>query len=372
MSFFHRNQSQQQQQQQQPLGETTAVDGSAAWHDFANDGLSPTTTANGFLHPKSSSNNIISSNWAQERSSQQTDLENEVGGQMHSRGCCQSTLIFLIKGLHIFNVTLGMVMLVYGILVQQHGKQQHQQRQLARYLQYFMVESSSSSSSLSSIQHSNEDQDAVMDMKADYQQPQPEVDKEEDQASQQQQQAMAAVLFCLLLGSIQLLTSGVGLFSLFLHNIMKWGYIISAWAGPYFTLLYLSMLIALLFDSDGFIMYLEEHAQVMYLSSNVIENATKIFLPVAYTLLAVLGILESMRYCVLMNMYNELVAREEADAYVPRSPALSQSRSSSTPRSGSRDRVSANDTLTQALLQDGIDAETVRSNTSVDPNWWEK
>ena len=330
-------------------------------HVANNDGMTPTTTtATGFLHPESSSNNIFSSNWAQERSSQQIDLENEV---LHSSarrgGCCQSTLIFLIKGLHIFNVTLGMVMLVYGVLVQQHGKQQQQHHQLQLY-HY--------------LQHSNDDQDdAVRDMKADSQQSQLEVDKEEEEEDQasQQQQAMAAVLFCLLLGSIHLLTSGVGLFSLFLHHIMKWGFVISAWAGPYFTLIYLSMLIALLFDSDGLIMYLEEHAQVMYLSSNVIEDATKLFLPVAYTMLAVLGILESMRYCVLMNIYNELVAWEEADAYIPRSSASSQSRSSSTHRSGSRNKVSANDTLTQALLQDGIDAETVRSNTSVDPNWWE-
>jgi hypothetical protein len=376
MSFFHRN-------NKKSSGETTAhryseddiatADSSAAWYhtnsstatappfsssinnefhfsttDDVIDGRSPTTstttTATGFLHPESSSK-IFSSNWALERSSQQTDLENEVlthnnakrGVQVVERGCCQSTLIVLIKGLHIFNVTLGIALVVYGILVQQHGQQ-----------------------------HSQE----VPEQQPD------QLQQSEDE--QVPQQAMAAVLFCILLGSLHLLTSGVGLFSLFYHNnIIKCGFVTSAWAGPYFSVLYLSIIIALIFDSDGFIMYLQEHAQAMYLGSDaVVESAATIFLPVAYSLLGVLGILESMRYCILMNIYNELVAREELGAYIPgSSSSTSSSKTSltrSSRRSGTRNKVSANDTLTQALLQDSIDAEeTVRSNNSVDPNWWE-
>lgn len=380
MSFFHRSNN------NKSSGGTTshrdsevdiaAADSSAAWYhtnsssstatalpfsssvnnEFhfsttdVNDGRSPTTstttttTATGFLHPESSSK-IFSSNWAQERSSQQSDLENEVlahnnakrGGQVVERGCCQSTLLVLIKGLHIFNVTLGIALLVYGILVQLHG-QQHSQEVPEQQLDQ--------------LQQSEDDQEP--------------------------QQAMAAVLFCILLGSLHLLTSGVGLFSLFCHNnIIKCGFVTSAWAGPYFSVLYLSTIIALIFDSDGFIMYLQEHAQAMYLGSNaVVESTATIFLPVAYSLLGVLGILESMRYCILMNIYNELVAREELGAYIPGSSSSTSSSKTSltrgSRRSGTRNKVSANDTLTQALLQDSIDAEeTVRSNNSVDPNWWE-
>ncbi|KAL7426233.1 hypothetical protein ACHAXH_000415 [Discostella pseudostelligera] len=204
---------------------------------------------------------------------------------------------------------------------------------------------------------------------------------------------MAAVLFCLFLGTIHLFSSGIGLLSLFLLPHFHSGYRISAYMGPYLSLLYLSMFIALVVDSDGFILYLQQNAKIMYLSENMVKNV-RMWLPVVYTTLGVLGLLESIRYCVLMSEYQELVAQEaEEEGYIPRSEMSTSSSSSRSARSNSgrlrssgrsgggrsRNNVSANETLTQALLQDSIDVEaaagaeeTVISKNGVDPNnWWE-
>ncbi|KAL3760715.1 hypothetical protein ACHAWU_000035 [Discostella pseudostelligera] len=374
-------------------------------------------------------------------------------------GCCQNVLLILIQGLHIFNIIiLGMGLLVYGSLVLQNGHQQqhqlqldqlllHPQRQLHQHLQQqqqqqqqlyhdWQYASSSSSASLvplaslqsndvdvgidnadidNNIAHSQSPEQSPSpppppppsssssDRPSSDEQSQPQSQQSQQQDQQnQQQQAMAAVLFCLILGTIHLFSSGIGLLSLFLllpnnsNNFpFKWGYRISAYIGPYLSLLYISILISLLVDSDGFILYLTQNAKSMYLNENVIENVRTIWLPVVYTMLVILGMLESIRYCVLMSEYQELVAQEaeEEEGYIPRSGMSTSSSPSRSARSNSlrssgrtggggrsRNKVSANETLTQALLQDSIDAEEaaaagaegVQSKTSVDPNnWWE-
>ena len=75
-----------------------------------------------------------------------------------------------------------------------------------------------------------------------------------------------------------------------------------------------------------------------------------------------------------MKAYNEMVEQEEADAYIPLSSSSTSTARSRNSKGSKNRKVTANDTLTQALLQDSIDAETVRSSggSSVDPNWWEK
>ncbi|KAL7426232.1 hypothetical protein ACHAXH_000414 [Discostella pseudostelligera] len=212
MSFFHRSEG----RGKDGIG-ATDTDGSAAWYhaptgsaattsppplssslnnDHFNDGGIPTasttettTAGSSFLHPESSSSNnnkvVFSSNWAQERSCQQIDLENELlpnNANRRSGGCCQNILLILIQGLRIFNIVLGMGLLVYGSLVLQNGHQQlqqilqyHQQllqpqRQLQhlqqQQLYYDLQYASSASASLvpmASLQSNHHAYDAALD-----------------------------------------------------------------------------------------------------------------------------------------------------------------------------------------------------------------
>ncbi|KAL9179072.1 hypothetical protein ACHAXT_000114 [Thalassiosira profunda] len=173
--------------------------------------------------------------------------------------------------------------------------------------------------------------------------------------------ALAAVLFCLILGCVHLATSLLGMWSYFMRGCGRFGLAVSAWIGPYVAFFYLTMVISLAVDSSGFLQYLDDHKEVMYLGPNAAANCRRL-LPLFYTILIVLGLLESSRFCVLVRMRDRLLRNEEADAFVPRSSHRSAP-------------VSANNTLTEALLNDAIEAERAEAGgkeTAETPDWWEK
>ena len=63
------------------------------------------------------------------------------------------------------------------------------------------------------------------------------------------QPAMAAVVFCLVFGSIHLATSMMGIFSYMLKICSRCGLVVSAFAAPYVAIVYATIVIALLVDS---------------------------------------------------------------------------------------------------------------------------
>ncbi|KAL7532654.1 hypothetical protein ACHAXR_004763 [Thalassiosira sp. AJA248-18] len=166
--------------------------------DHNNDG-------SGFLHPESSlqSNRALTtSEWSKERSSQQLELEDDIHNNRNNSGCCYKIIEFLVKALHIVNAIMGIALVVYGSLL---------------YTQF-------------------------------------------------DPPAMAAVTFCLIFGSLHILTSFVGILSFFTRGCCssssRFGMIVSAYVGPYFALVYFTMLIALVVDSSGFLQYLGDHKEV--------------------------------------------------------------------------------------------------------------
>ncbi|KAL7534189.1 hypothetical protein ACHAWF_004748, partial [Thalassiosira exigua] len=106
--------------------------------------------------------------------------------------------------------------------------------------------------------------------------------------------AMAAATFCLILGTAHLATSLVGVLSLFLGGCSRAGLIVSGFMGPYFAMVYLTILISFLVDESGFLTYLDDHKEVMYLGPNVAQNV-KNLMPLLYVILIVLGMLEASR-----------------------------------------------------------------------------
>lgn len=112
--------------------------------------------------------------------------------------------------------------------------------------------------------------------------------------TQFEQPAMAAVVFCLLLGIILLVSSGVGIFSYASPSCSRWGLLISGMVAPYLCVVYVTMIIALCMDSSGLFMYLEDHHEVMYFSEDVVTNLKGV-MPLVYSILGVLAYLELVR-----------------------------------------------------------------------------
>mmetsp|Transcript_32546 Transcript_32546/g.68448 ORF Transcript_32546/g.68448 Transcript_32546/m.68448 type:complete len:238 (+) Transcript_32546:166-879(+) len=185
----------------------------------------------GFLHPESSLKSNRSLQTS-EWSKERTSqqLELEDVHDNERTGCCRKTIEFLVKTLQVIDASFGIALIVYGSLI----------------------------------------------------------------CTQFEEPAMAAVVFCLILGTIHLLTSVLGIISLFVKGCSRFGLLISAYSGPYISLVYSTMLISLLADSSGFLQYLDDHKEVMYLGSNVAENCRKL-LPLFYTILIALGLLEASR-----------------------------------------------------------------------------
>lgn len=183
--------------------------------------------------------------------------------------------------------------------------------------------------------------------------------------TQFEQPAMAAVTFCLIFGTIHLVTSVLGIVSIFVKVFSRFGLLISAYIGPYISLVYFTMVISLLADSSGFLHYLDDNKEVMYLGPNVAENCRKL-LPLFYTLLLGLGLLEASRFCVLVKIRERLCQRDAADPLIPRSHNTGSSPSS------------ANNALTEALLEEDESERletgggAVERETTGTPNWWEK
>ena len=161
---------------------------------------SPTDAdGSGFLHPESS----LESNRALETSawSKERSAQQYELEDVHNRqniGCCRKSIEFLVKALHVINASSAIAMIVYGSLI----------------------------------------------------------------CTQFDLPAMAAVLFCLILGSFHLLTSSLGILSYAVSWCSRYGLVVSAYSGPYFALAYLTMLISLLVDSSGFLQYLDDNKEV--------------------------------------------------------------------------------------------------------------
>lgn len=184
--------------------------------------------------------------------------------------------------------------------------------------------------------------------------------------TQFEEPAKAAVVFCLILGTIHLVTSLLGIISLFMRGCSRFGLMISGYVGPYVALVYFTIVISLLVDSSGFLLYLDDHKEVMYLGPNVADNCRKL-MPLFYTILISLGLLEASRFCVLLKLTERLLRHDAEESLIPR-PSHYETASSS----------SANNTLTEALLGGNNESETVETGGAVGkettgmPNWWEK
>ena len=169
-------------------------------------------SGSGFLHPESalpSNRSLSTSNeWTKERSSQQLELA-DVHPQIRA-GCCKNCTEYIIKALHILDVCLGIALIVYGSLL----------------------------------------------------------------LTQFTEPARSAIVFCLTYGPFHFLTSLAGIlsFSSFFTQgkwtrccgccSKYWGLGLSAFVGPYFALVYITIIIALAFDMSGFLMYLDDHKEV--------------------------------------------------------------------------------------------------------------
>ena len=80
--------------------------------------------------------------------------------------------------------------------------------------------------------------------------------------TQFEEPAKAAVVFCLILGTIHLVTSLLGIISLFMKGCSRFCLMISGYVGPYIALVYFTIVISLLVDSSGFLLYLDDHKEV--------------------------------------------------------------------------------------------------------------
>jgi hypothetical protein len=152
------------------------------------------------------------------------------GHRRKEEGCCSKVRGWIIESLHVVDVCLGITLIVYG--------------------------------SLLTTQFANP--------------------------------AMAAVTFCLLLGSILFASSAAGIFSYVTPLCSRWGLVVSGLVAPYLSVVYISIFISLAMDTNGFLTYLEDHNDVMYLSENVRENLEG-SMWLVYSLLGILAALELTR-----------------------------------------------------------------------------
>jgi len=254
-----------------------------------------------FLHPESSlpSNRAAASDWSKERSFQQLELS-DVHPASHTK--CGGRLMecLVARILHVVDISIGIALLVYGSLL----------------CTQFTGQST----------------------------------------------AMAAVLFCLMLGTIHLAASLLGVLSLFTRGCSRFGLLVSGFVGPYLALVYATMLISLIFNEDGFVQYLDDHKEVMFLGQNVADNVRKL-MPLFYTILSVLGLLEAVRFSVLLKLRANLLRHAEEEALIPRS----------------NDDATLPNTLAEALLEGDkseMGDQTRESGvsgkeTTGTPNWWD-
>jgi len=174
--------------------------------------------------------------------------------------------------------------------------------------------------------------------------------------------AMAAVTFCLILGSFHLASSLLGIISYFFASCKRFGLSISAFAGPYFALVYLTIVISLAANSKGFLQYLEDHKTEMFLKDSTVENAERL-MPLTYSFLAVFIFVEASRFRTLFKLKEHLIRRDSNNALTPRAAGF------------------ANESLTKALIEDRGDrgdSGTVTSSraggsaaVSETPSWWD-
>lgn len=205
----------------------------AEWQSLASGGNSSRIlekTRNddsGFVNPEGPMA-LGESAWAQERRSQQMELEDI--HHRKKRGCCSGAVEWVIKILHGIDICLGITLIVYGSLIR----------------------------------------------------------------TQFEQPAMAAVVFCLLLGTVLFVSSAVGIFSYVSPSCSRWGLLVSGLVAPYLSVVYITMIIALCMDSSGLFLYLEDHHDVMYFGSDVVENLEEL-MPLVYSILGTLAALELTR-----------------------------------------------------------------------------
>lgn len=155
----------------------------------------------GFLHPESSlasQRGMGGDGWSRERESQQVELSDVHARKGREGGCCAPCMEWSVKALHAVNASGGLALIVYGSLL----------------------------------------------------------------ITQFTQPAMAAALFCLILGTIHFVTSSLGILSMCFGRCSRFGLVISAYVGPYVSLVYLTIAIALVADRTGFLMYLDDHKEV--------------------------------------------------------------------------------------------------------------
>mmetsp|Transcript_19003 Transcript_19003/g.27060 ORF Transcript_19003/g.27060 Transcript_19003/m.27060 type:complete len:281 (+) Transcript_19003:227-1069(+) len=171
--------------------------------------------------------------------------------------------------------------------------------------------------------------------------------------------AKAAALFSLILGTIHLASSLAGIFSFVVGSCYRYGLLISAYISPYFVLVYISIVISLVVDSAGFLKYIDDHKDQMFFGQDAAANFKRM-LPLFYTILSVLGTLESMRFLVLFQIRERLLRR---DYDVPLKPRSTRS-------------TGPNETLTEALLEGNTDADGSLETGGMgkghgEQKWWE-
>ena len=74
--------------------------------------------------------------------------------------------------------------------------------------------------------------------------------------------AMASAMFCLIVGTIHLSTSSVGMFSYFGKWCRRFGLKMSGVVGPYVSFVYLTIIVTLAADEGGFLGYLDDNKEV--------------------------------------------------------------------------------------------------------------
>lgn len=193
-------------------------------------GASTNNDESGFLHPESS----LASN----RDLQTSDWSKERSNQQleledvynDQLGCCSKVGMYTIKTLHAIDVSIGLALVVYGSLL----------------------------------------------------------------FTQFESPAIAAALFCVILGTIHLAASLAGIFSFVCRVCSRCGLVISAYIAPYYVIVYITIVIALIVDSNGFLTYLDDNKDQMFLGQDAAANFKRL-LPLLYTVLIVLGLLESLR-----------------------------------------------------------------------------
>lgn len=189
-----------------------------------------TNDDSGFLHPESS----LASNRGlieSEWSKERSNQQLELEDVYNDQlGCCSKVGMFTVNSLHAIDVSIGLALVIYGSLL----------------------------------------------------------------FTQFQTPAMAAALFCVILGTIHLATSLAGIFSFVVAACSRCGLVISAYIAPYYVIVYITIVIALTVDSNGFLKYLDDHKDQMFLGQDAAANVKRM-LPLLYTVLIVLGLLESLR-----------------------------------------------------------------------------